>query len=517
MRREQRRARGRGMLTGAGRAGLSSLAACAGLALACQGILGIEELKSEARPGSAGTGGSSSGGDAGSGGGGAAGSSGGTPNTAGSASGGSNAGTGGSAGAPIDSDGGVPDAGSVSDGVVSGRVIDFFRRPVPDVPVTIGGTTVATNAQGQFSIGGVTPPYDASLMLNTPRNGGVAHYGYVFEGLTRPNPTLQVYTALPTRSASSISVGFQGNTFEENLHYVVLAWSSPDGVFARDASGPTEYVGEPSWSGPAATAGTIHALDTYKDVAGEPPVAYQAYQELPLTASDSQPASVGFNLPFDPTIVTDTISGTATHQGAVDSSTNSVSLLFADGTGMPLVEATPTGDAFSYFAPILAGTSLVVAASDGIVAPYAVAHRGNLAVGQTDVALAVPRPVNLSSPQAGAPVTPSTLFSWSRLSQTAQTFLWHLEFNATYEGMYVLTSRASIELPRFADSFTVPPGTEVTWSVETHGDAPNVDAAAGPNGYLDSFAFGTTYPVGPSRSDGYYTESERRGFTMGSD
>jgi hypothetical protein len=499
----------RGTMAGAGLVGFL------GLALACQSILGIEELKSEARPGSGGTGGSS--GDAGSGGGGAAGSGAGTGGTAGIAgSGGSTAGTGGGAGGTMVADGGVPDAGSEL--VVSGRVIDFFRRPVPDVPVTIGGTTVATNGQGQFSIGGVTPPYNASLMLNTPRNGGVARYGYVFEGLTLDNPTLQVYSALPSRSASSISIAYQDVILEDDdLHYVSVAWSSPDGVFVRQATGPTEYVLEPSWAGPAATAGTIHALDTYKDVADEPPVAYQAYQALPLTVSDSQPASVGFSLPFDPTIVTGTISGIATHQGAVDSSTNSVSLLFADGTGMPLVEATPTGDAFTYFAPIIAGSSLVVAASDGIIVPYGVAHRGNLAVGQADVALTVPRPVNLSSPQAGAPVTPSTLFSWSRLSQTAQTFLWHLEFDATYEGMFVVTNRASIELPQFPDGFTVPPGTEVTWSVETHGDAPNVDAAAGPNGYLDSFAFGTTYPVGPNRSDGYYTESERRGFTMGSD
>jgi hypothetical protein len=489
----------------------ASVAALTGLAIACGTVLGIEDLKTEPRPEVGGAGGSGAG----------AGGAGGSGGSGTSGSGGDEGmSIGGSGGGPAEmpgAGGSAPDAGA-GEIVVSGRVIDFFRRAVPDVPVTIGGTTVATNAQGQFSIGGVTPPYDASLMLNTPRNGGVARYGYRFEGLTREDPALQVYTGLPSRSASSISIAYQDVILDDaNLHYVIVAWSSPDGVFVRQGSGPTEYVLEPSWAGPAATEGTIHALDTYKDVADEPPVAYQAYQALPLTVSDSQPASVGFNLAFDPTIVTGTISGIATHQGGADSSTNSVSLLFEDGTGMPLVEATPTGDAFSYFAPIIAGSSLVVAASDGIIAPYGVAHRGNLAVGQADVALTVPRPVNLSSPQAGAPVTPSTFFSWSRLSQTAQTFLWHLEFDATYEGMYVVTTRTAIELPQFPDGFTVPPGTEVTWSVETHGDAPNVDAATGPNGYLDSFAFGTTYPIGPNRGDGYYTESERRGFTMGSD
>jgi len=160
-----------------------------------------------------------------------------------------------------------------------------------------------------------------------------------------------------------------------------------------------------------------------------------------------------------------------------------------------------------------------VGAADGSAGfpPYAVAHRENVAVGQSDIALGVPRPVTLLGPQAGASVTPSATYSWSTLSQTARTFLWHLEFDATYEGIFVLTSRTEIELPTFADGFSVPPGVNVTWSVETHGDAPDVDALTGEAGYLDAFSIGTAYPIGPNHSDGYYTESERRSFSMGQD
>jgi hypothetical protein len=187
---------------------------------------------------------------------------------------------------------------------------------------------------------------------------------------------------------------------------------------------------------------------------------------------------------------------------------------------MPLVDETATGTAFQYVVPDIAGASFVVAAADGTGSfpPYAVAHRENVAFGESSVSLAIPRPVTLQSPQDSVlNVTPSTPYSWSSVSQTARTFLWHLEFNATYEGMYVLTSRTQIELPRFADGFTVPQNVAVTWAVETHGDAPDVDALAGPDGYLDAFSLGTSYPVGPNRSDGYYTESERRGFVMGAD
>jgi hypothetical protein len=415
-----------------------------------------------------------------------------------------------------EADAGAPDAGSNGPIVVAGRVIDFLRRPVPDVPVTIGGATAVTDAQGEFRIEGVSAPYTASLMITAVRNNGQARYGYVYEGLTRDDPTLQVYSALAQRGASSLSVTYQDIVFEDDLHYVMLAWSTPDGQLAiEEATGPVQYLGVPSWSGPATTTGTIHALDAYKDVASDPPVAYQAYQSQTLSVSDNQPATIGFSLPSDPNLSTGGIRGTAT--GGINERSNSVSVRFSDGTAMPLIDQTATGEAFSYFVPNIPGASLIVAAADGISArpPYAVAHREVPAITAEPIALSIPRAVSLTSPQVDAPVTPTTPFAWSPLAQTATTFLWHLEFVDTFQGMFVLTQRTQIELPEFADGFTVPPGVGVTWAVETHGDAANVDAFAGPDGYLDAFAGGDTYPRGPNRSDGYYTESERRFFTMG--
>lgn len=493
--------------------------ALAGLALACGSVLGIENLKTEARPdglgGAAGSGaGTGAAGDAGAGGssGGSAGS--GTAGN-GTAGDGGSSGSGGGAGAMAAGNDGA-DAG-IAGIVVSGHVIDFLRRPVPDVPVTIGGTTVATNALGEFTIDGVVPPYTASLMINAIRNNGTARYGYVYEGLTRADPTLQVYTALPQRGASSVTVAYQDIMFEESLHYVILAWSSPDGQFVdEEASGPTQYLGTPNWTGPATTTGTFHALDAFRDSTFDPPVAYQAYQSQPFSVTDGEEAAVGFNLPFDMNLSTGQISGTTTG-GVFDPRSNYVALRFSDGTAMPLIDESADADAFSYFVPNLPGASFVMGAADGTSSfpPYAVVHREYPTLGPIDAPLAIPRPVTLSAPQVDAPVTPLTRFSWSPLSQTATTFLWHLEFVDTFQGIFVLTQRTQIELPQFPDGFTVPPGIRATWAVETHGDAPNVDAFAGPDGYLDSFSLGEAYPVGPNRNDGYYTESERRLFTMG--
>jgi hypothetical protein len=486
---------------------------CAGgLAISCRGILGIEDVSEGIGPGMAGASGAGTGdpdqlAPAGSSPGGAGGSRSGGADT-------SSTSLGGSAGAAVTPtlappDGGAPEAAEPI--VVTGHVIDFRRRPVPNMPVTIAGTTAQTNAEGEFSISGVEPPYTASLTMTLARTNGFRRFGYVYEGLTRADPTLQVYVALPEQSGSSLSFVFQ-NSFQAGEH-AFIAFSTPEETFVdRDRTNSVQIIGAPGWTGPATITGNIHALLA----SGDPPSSFVSHQALPLTATNGLAVSATFNLaPID--IPTGNISGTASG-GIVGLRSNYVAVRFSDGTAMPIIDQGAPTEPFSYVVPSLPGTSFVVAAADGSSrSPYAVAHRENVAFGQTDIALTVPRPVTLASPQNGASVTPSTTYSWSALGQTAQVFLWHLELLPGLDGMFVLTSRTEIELPEFADGFTVPPGTDFNWQVETHGDVPNVDACAGPNGYLDSFSLLTTFPEGPNRSDGYYTQSELRGFTMGED
>ena len=64
----------------------------------------------------------------------------------------------------------------------------------------------------------------------------------------------------------------------------------------------------------------------------------------------------------------------------------------------------------------------------------------------------------------------------------------------------------------------MPVGSGAVWSVETHGDLPDVDAMTGPDGFLDAFSIPPqTFPLGPRRGGGSYTESARSFFTMGDD
>jgi hypothetical protein len=408
----------------------------------------------------------------------------------------------------------LPGADAGSAGVtVSGRVIDFFRHPLADVPVTIGEATALTNAQGQFAIRGVEGPYTASLTLTYQKNNAPAHFGYVYEGLTRSDPTLQVYAGAPEHSGD-FTVSVSNADFSDRTRKAVFAFTSPDGSSHTDLDAETTTFGVP-WTGPATTVGAAHVLlvlrsDTFE---GDPPLAYEAHRSSTLAVQEGSVASASYDL--SPSALAVANLGGVVSGGTASDRRNFVSLRFVDGAILPLIDDNDQPRAFSYLLPRLPESAVSFAAATGFDAPYAVVHRENLDAAQIGIALAIPNPVTLSSPGNGAVVTPSTPFTWSGSSQTARSFVWHLAFTDTNDGMFVITNRTQITLPQFADGFSVPPNTNVYWSVETHGEQTNVDALAGPDGFLDSFALGSGFPQGPNVADGYFTESERRDFTVG--
>ena len=107
------------------------------------------------------------------------------------------------------SDGGVRDSGTVLPTTISvhGHVIDYWRRPVEGITVSIGAGSALTDVTGAFSIANVTTPYDASLEVKwTGVNTAARTNGYLYRGLRREDPTLQVYIASPERAERCIPV-----------------------------------------------------------------------------------------------------------------------------------------------------------------------------------------------------------------------------------------------------------------------------------------------------------------------
>ncbi len=501
---------------------LMLLASAVGLACSCGKLIGIEDLSSSAAPGSnaggstSGVGGSvnnnsmggsgkSSGGSSGMGGA-ALGGSAGQSAVGGTGTGGAGVGgtggiggslaTGGSGGAPQSPD-------------VTGKVIDFWRRPIPNVPVTIGATAVVTDANGVFTVADVAATYDASLTISTSVNNSAATFGWLYQGLTRRDPTLQVYRAFPSQNGELDMTASNVSFPLPSTRKLPISFASPDGAFGTTLDGMALNYLSGAWTGPDSTVGKAHAL--LFDFSGPQnlPTQYLAYDEKPVTLG-AAPGSVAFDL-MSEVIAVGSVTGTVTRATA-DAPENTVFVHFTDGAAIEVAQDDAPTANFSYVVPTIPNAGILVAAATGssYTPPYAVAYRDDLVGGQAAIALNVPAPPALLGPVANATgVGPNTMFQWSG---GQQVFLFSVSFVNSYGAMFVVTSAKQTKLPAFpATSFSIPAGEPCDWSVETHGTFTTLDEAAGPEGMLDTLSNGE--PRGPRRGAGVYTESEHRGFT----
>ncbi|HEY3500036.1 MAG TPA: hypothetical protein VGK73_35345, partial [Polyangiaceae bacterium] len=299
------------------------LVAVSASAFACSSLLGIEDLHEGPDPAgegadggtAAGTSGTGDGGTAGSavsGAGGRSGGSGGVGGTsagssgsggsAGEASGGKagaagtgTSGTSGSAGvAGSGATGGSGGSGGTpGDPTVRGRVVNVWLQPISGVHVMIGDASTDTDASGAFEIQDVAESYDAKLVVNYVHANRDASYGWVYEGLTRRDPTLQVYGGLPERSGD---IFVQPNaTFDDTRDFLV-AIGSDYGATAHSASSSAGAHTSSIWDGPDTITARAHGLLWTID-GDELPTGYLAYDEIPVSLTEMDEASVALELP----------------------------------------------------------------------------------------------------------------------------------------------------------------------------------------------------------------------------
>jgi len=394
---------------------------------------------------------------------------------------------------------------------VQGRIIDYWRHVVPNVPVTIGATTVNTDANGQFTISGVMPPYDIALTITTITNNNAASYGWLYKGLTRVDPTLEVWEAFPNRSTTEFAVHVGGIDFANypNNQLTILGYGGSDGAFWTDVS-TADSLKSSEWYGPTSTSMTGHALTWLRD-ASDLPTSYLSYDTQPtVSLTHSGNSSVSFDL-TNRTVPSGTISGTVTPDPLGPNRHNGVYVRFSNNANLQITRDSSQPTSFSYLVPSITGATITVAAEQGDLwfAPYAVAHRNGLSPGQTGIALAVPTASSLTAPPSGTTgVNASTLFQWSG---SAKVYLWSMVSDTAYKSIFVMTTEKQGTIPPLPGGPTLPPNGSCTWYVETSGSFQSVDEATGPDGMLD--AFGTGQPSGAWRGDGSFTRSARFNFT----
>jgi hypothetical protein len=557
------------MMRGKGKFALATAAVgvLAAMVASCASLLGIEDVHTSEDGGPSGSGGAAGTTSAGtSGSPGASGSA-----VGGSSSGGSNgagtAGTSGSAGASAGTAGSGPDAsatggagGSSIEGgsdrggaagqlpsdagtdrkesgagesgstiTVHGTVIDFWRHRVPGVAVYLGGTTAATDATGQFTFTNVTPPYDIGLAVRY----GLIQYGgsedaWLYRGLTRPDPTLQVKDGIVGGSSGPNTWKFQNFPARSNDAGTVprtigISFGSPDGIWSETFTDPDGTDRGPtniSFEGTTMSAGTAHALLWEGPPTGQiSPTRYVAYDQQSLTLDETSQKSVTFNMTADNTAAAQvTGSVNPAFAGAIQIDGY---VRFDDGSPIHIVQASNAGTTFQMLMPTIPGSSITVSALIGSTpdGPFTVAHLDGLTPGQAGVQLNVPAPVSLVAPAAGATgVGPATMFQWSASPSVARVTLYckgPLDTDG-YTTFNVVTQDYKAELPNLggATGIAWPKAKGCTWDVEIHGSYATVDAAAGATGYFDPLSwryYGEL--LGPKRDNGLFSESSSWGLT----
>jgi len=474
---------------------------------ACTSVLGIEDLHEGSRPGSGGDGNDAgTGNDAG------------KNNAAGKSNGGGNTAMGGAANASgagnpsagVGNEAGAAGALNPGGSTVKGHVIDFWGHSVPNIPVQIADTLGSTDEKGDFVFDDVADQYDVSLVFDHPDED--QSDAWVYQDLTRRDPTLQIYTGSAEHSGNT-EISFTPTPTLVAGQTIWVAMGGADGNNVYDdisASGLSPYA---YWYGPSTTQQTAHGLYWQHDASGLP-TSYLAYDSALIALAGTGTAKVSLNL-TKKTIDSGNLQGTVTGTGA--SRTNQVFLSFNSNARIELVNDNGP-DAFTYLVPSIAGSSITVAASEGgRYEGWAVAHADGLSA-SAKPALKIPALVSPLTPAGAATgITSTSKFAFQSPAGNSGPFVVQFYSQAdakTYQTIYVVTAKKQITIPSIiGGGFSLYPGSGYIWTVATHGQFASVDAMASKDGFLDEFSRDERAADGPRTNSGFFTDSVPRGFT----
>lgn len=422
---------------------------------------------------------------------------------------------GGGSGTAGAADGGPRDPGappaseSPADDSVRGRVIDIHQRPVEFVTVTIGASSGMTDESGEFRLSGVASPYAVLLTLPTPSVTGVPQrWTWLFEGLTRRDPTLQVVRGRPDRSAP-IDIRVAGVDFANQSPDEVI-WSSfagEDGDFADQLTSETT-ARNALWSGPTRTRMTGHALRLLRYEGTTATSEFLAYDSATVDLIDGQAApAVSFDLTYSAgNLPIGTVSGTL--GGAVIGEVGvHVYLRFSGGATLELLSDYSGAANWNHFVPSVPETTLLVLAAQGGNG-YQRVYR-EVSSGTAGVTLDMPTATELLAPGDGASgIDGETQFEWMG---APRVYVLEAYSDDGEDVFTVITAQTQARLPvRPQTLLSLPANREFDWYVETHGAHRSVDEATGPTGFVDTFA--NFPPSGPRPGDGSFTRSAARKF-----
>ena len=403
---------------------------------------------------------------------------------------------------------GPPEGGTL---VVRGRVgvVDDSFQPLARSTVYIGAQSAVTAADGTFSIAGVLPPYDATVVLDKTLGDKAA----LFVGLTRANPTLMFYAAVSTthysaQASGSLSGGAGFPNPADTKSTVVFDGPNGAGRIPVDPGpgyGPLDIV----WRGGASSVtGSLRALQWQTDGNGVA-IAYQGFGSILFTSND-QGVAANQDIALDAVTASD-ISGSVVLPGGYSLLAKRM-FAYSSASRRPaatfeVVTDKTASTSFAYKSPNLPGAAVGILAYAGESSRRAAVYQSGLMPNATGVSLTVPEAPSLALPGNGAiNVDQTTQFTWTPFDGGIHWLeLW---CDSPELEVYVLTKEASAKLPDLARAgLGLPKSVTCHWNVFAWAPFAAVDDAASPSGFGRT-ATGASAP----RTDGTNGYSETRAF-----
>jgi len=294
---------------------------------------------------------------------------------------------------------------------VSGTVAQLSGSRMPNIPVFVHGhEPVLTADDGTFSVPGVSPPYDVSVVH--PFSTTATSY----LGLTVPNPNLLMLTNTAEFSATSIdgtlSPGFPSAVGVSNRVCSRIAGGGGLTLAADETTGNFSLTSL-SWDGNSDTTASIAAFLYNAPDDGLPPTSFISYGSRTTPLENGNAPVVAQNITLAP-ISGITLAGTYSLPADFTFSSVNASIEFAPLAGCSFPFSSNDTGSFSLIAPSVPSTTARVDVSASSAGASIQATRRGLTATTTGIDLTLTEPPLLIVPVPNSNgVSLDTNFTWT--------------------------------------------------------------------------------------------------------
>jgi hypothetical protein len=326
----------------------------------------------------------------------------------------------------VDPDGGPPIDGDTPIDVietidVAGVVLDSAGRPMAGVSVYVeGGAPLVSDQDGEFSVGGVLPPYDVILAHAD------SDLSFAYQDLTRSDPTFATLFQPDADRAASVTLSVEAGTSTfvspnpaNTITMTQLNGEALGAVQSDPGQAATPVVVDASWNGAATAQTAIHVLQMTYGPGG--PVSFSGYGSTNVTLDDGQDEA------FEVTMAPATAGALTVEASVADPAmdlTNIQTWMVADDRTMFfLLNTSLTGDEQTVVtvAPQVAAATAAVRASAAVTTGGgpALVFKGDadLPIPTTNLALEIPDvpPPVPTSPPASSEIEVGSELCWTAI------------------------------------------------------------------------------------------------------